>query len=101
MNELSLKHPNYPFKSVLYKSKWLYMEIKHLKVNLLSVGAFGVREPLPPPDSVCELRGRLADVRHQAALQPPGPVHAHRQRLAGERACHAGAQSTLPRHAER
>lgn len=47
------------------------------------------------------LRGRLLDVRHQASIQPPGPVHAHRQRLTGERARHAGSEPALRWHAER
>lgn len=71
-----------------------------LCVCFSAVGPSGVWEPLPPPDSVCELWGCLPDVRHQAPVQPPGPVYAHRQRLAGERARHARAQPALPRHAE-
>lgn len=54
-------------------------------------GALGLREPSPASDAVHQLRRRFLDVHHEAALQPPGPVHAHRQGEAGERACHAGS----------
>lgn len=64
-------------------------------------GPPGVREPLPSSNSVRALWRCLPDVRHQAAVQPPGPVHAHRQRLAGERARHAGSEPALRWHAER
>ena len=65
------------------------------------VGTPGLWEPPPPADLVCELRGRLPDLRHQAAVQPPGPLHAHPEGLAGERARDAGAQPALRGHAER
>lgn len=85
------------------KKKKVVTFCQHAKYlfNFAQPGPPGVWEPLPPPNYVRELRGRLPDVRHQAPVQPPGPVHAHCQGLAGERACHAGSEPALRRHAER
>lgn len=63
-------------------------------------GSSGIWEPSPPSNLVRELWGCFLDIRHQAAIQPPGSVHAHRQRLAGECPSHAGSQSTIPRLTE-